>query len=420
MRLGVFALLLAAGSPWVSAADSVSSIDDKSTHQHATTIKMGADAPTINAFCLNAKGHIVAACGQGPGELRILDDAGNNIRAWDVEVKPEAVSVKADQSILVAGEGKVFHYAADGELLASAMSPHAEKLKADDAELRKAAIASLKSTSSRGSLVARIRTYETIIKQIEDRAEEKELTASEKQMLQMLPDTLAIYKEQLAGLGDDGDESKGPSEEAIQRQVGVLIKTKMRISSICSSQDAVFVTTRAMTGYGYDIWKTDAKLAGGETIVTGLRGCCGQMDVQCCEEGIFVAENSADRVVHYDLNGKEISHWGKSDRKGIDGFGSCCNPMNVCFDKEGYVYTAEASLGRIKKFDTSGKLVSFVGDVNLVPGCKNVSIAVSPVNGNIYMLDLTRNHIVMMQPKSDAEPTSRTAAIALESRENEE
>ncbi len=407
----LFALTLCALSSSIACGvDSVSSIADKSTHKTAKTISMEKGAPTINAFCLNAEGLIVAACGNGPGELRILDDEGSVISSWEVAVKPEAVNVKMDQSILVAGEGKIFHYSPDGKLLATAESPHALRLKGDDEELRKAAIASLKQTSGRGMLEARIATYESIISQIEKRAEEKELTAAEKQMLATLPDTLEIYKEQLASLGEDDDGEKGPTEEAIKRQIGVLVKSKMRISSICSSKDAVFVTTRALTGYGYDIWKTDAKLDAGEIIVEGLRGCCGQMDVQCCEKGLFVAENSADRVVHYDFNGKEISHWGKSDRKGVDGFGSCCNPMNVCFDSEGFIYTAEASLGRIKKFDASGKRVAFVGDVDLVPGCKNVSIAVSPVNGNVYMLDLTRNHIAMMQPKAESQ-TNRTAAL---------
>ena len=78
------------------------------------------------------------------------------------------------------------------------------------------------------------------------------------------------------------------------------------------------------------------------------------MDVQCCKKGLFVAENSRDRVVHYDIDGNEITKWGKSDRTGIDGFTSCCNPMNVCFDASGDVYTAEASSGRIKRFDSNG------------------------------------------------------------------
>jgi len=124
-----------------------------------------------------------------------------------------------------------------------------------------------------------------------------------------------------------------------------------------------------------------------------------------------VAENSRHRVVHYDVDGKELRTWGKGDRKGLEGFTSCCNPMNVCFNKNGEVFTAESSSGRIKRFSPKGEFVDHVGDVKLVPGCKNVSIAVSPLDERIYMLDITRNHIVLMERKANetSEATSQNA-----------
>ena len=73
--------------------------------------------------------------------------------------------------------------------------------------------------------------------------------------------------------------------------------------------------------------------------------------------------------------------------------------MNVCFNGAGEVFTAESGTGRIKRFTADGEFVSYVGDVELVPGCKNVSIAVAPDTSRIYMLDLTRNHIVRMETK---------------------
>ncbi|MCP4777245.1 MAG: hypothetical protein GY880_23740, partial [Planctomycetaceae bacterium] len=178
--------------------------------------------------------------------------------------------------------------------------------------------------------------------------------------------------------GDDQKEKADtePTEAQITSLVDSMIRTKMRVSSISSTGDHLFVTTRGTTGYGYDVWKMNLQFKNAEVIVSGLSGCCGQMDVQCCESGIYVAENSRDRVVHYDINGTEVNKWGKSDRTGINGFTSCCNPMNVCFDEKGHVYTAESGSGRIKCFDSKGQLVSYVGDVDLVPGCKNVSIAV--------------------------------------------
>ncbi|HBE68248.1 MAG TPA: hypothetical protein DDW52_08885 [Planctomycetaceae bacterium] len=419
MRSTILGTVLCIVAAVASAADSVSSIESKSTHRQATTIKLADDAPTINAFCLNAQGEIVAVCGSGPGELLIIDDSGEVTKNWEVDVKPEAVNVRPDGTLLVAGEGKLFHYDRSGKLLKTATSPHAARLKSDDEELRKSAIASLKQRGGRSMVEARVKSYKSLIEQLEKMSELRELTEAEKSTLQAISDLNERYTLQLEAMGDD-DEEKGPTEEAIQQQIDVLIRSKMRISSVCSSADAVFVTTRALSGYGYDVWKTGADLSGGEIIIEGLRGCCGQMDVQCCQRGLFVAENSADRVVHYDFDGTKITQWGKSDRTGIDGFGSCCNPMNVCFDGSGHVYTAEASLGRIKKFDATGNLIDFIGDVDLVPGCKNVSIAVSPVNDNIYMLDLTRNHIVIMQPKTASDTVKRTAALETGARDNEQ
>ncbi len=402
MRSILFSLVVVLATQYSSAATTAKSIDDLSTHHQVAVIKIAdQDNPMkINAFCLDAKGRIVAACGTGPGEVRIVNDDGDILQSWKVEVKPEAINVADDGSILVGGEGKLFRFDGQGRELQSADSPHAQKLRDSKQELRKLAISYL--DRKRRPLQSRIAAYENMIKQLEQRAEKSKLNESEQRMLtELLPKMLDRYREQLAAQQADENEDKGPSEEAIQAQVDTLIRSKMRVSSISSSGDHVLISTSAIEGYGYDIWKMSDKFTDGEVIVTGLRGCCGQMDVQCCKQGIFVAENSRDRVVHFDFDGQEITHWGKSDRTGINGFSSCCNPMNVCFDSNGHVYTAESSVGRIKQFNAQGELLAYIGDVDLVPGCKNVSIGVSPVNDNIYMLDLTRNHIKLMQPKPE-------------------
>ena len=56
-------------------------------------------------------------------------------------------------------------------------------------------------------------------------------------------------------------------------------------------------------------------------------------------------------------------------------------------------------MGRIKRYSVDGELLDLVGKVELVPGCKKVSIAVGPSGDRVYMLDITRNHIVMMERK---------------------
>jgi len=385
------------------------SIDEQATHEQVATVTLQSDDQPlqINAFCLNQKGQIVAACGNGPGKIQIANDEGTVLQSWDVSVKPEAVNVATDGTILVGGEGKLFRFSADGQELQQGDSPHAEALRKGTETLRQEAIAYLnRSVSSLGN---RITSYERIIEQLETKAKRTELNEAEERMLEMLPATLERFREQAAE--QEGEAAKEPSEEAIQQQVANLLRSKMKVSSVSSDKDHVYVATRGLTGYGYVVWKMQNDFSGGEVIVEDLRGCCGQMDVQCCQQGLFVAENSRHRVVRYDADGNQTTTWGQRDRTGVEGFSSCCNPMNVCFNGSNEVFTAESGTGRIKRFDADGKFLSYVGDVDLVPGCKNVSIAATPNSDRIYMLDLTRNHIVVMKTRSQ-QPSDKEVAAA--------
>ncbi|MCA9050617.1 MAG: hypothetical protein KDA89_17890 [Planctomycetaceae bacterium] len=352
------------------------------------------DQSPINAFCLNASGQIVAACGQDSGRIRIVDDNGTVVRSWKVAVRPESVSVAGDGTILVGGEGRLFRFDNRGKILCEAESPHMNALKINRESLRKEAVRQL--TAATGNLSLRITSYERMLKMLEDKGSKADLNSSEKQVLEMLPALITQYKSMQKKQEEPGEENKGPSEDEIEAATKRLVQSKTKISSISAGDDFVYVATRAVEGYGYAVWKLGKDFTGGEIVLDGLSGCCGQMDVQACAAGLFVAENGRHRVVKYDHAGKGLCQWGKRDRTGIDGFTSCCNPMNVCFNSTGEVFTAESNTGRIKRFSSDGELLAYVGDVELVPGCKNVSIAVSPNSDRVYMLDLTRNHIVLM------------------------
>ena len=80
-----FALCMIACLSGSAVADirTPESIDADATHQQVAIIRVSADevpAMPINAFCLNRKGQIVAACGSGPGEVRIINDDGKVLR----------------------------------------------------------------------------------------------------------------------------------------------------------------------------------------------------------------------------------------------------------------------------------------------------------------------------------------------------
>jgi hypothetical protein len=258
-----------------------------------------------------------------------------------------------------------------------------------------------------------VKTYETIISQLEQRKQEGKLAAQEEQILASLPKTLEIMKKQLAEQPEQERGEPKVDEKQVESQLKLQMDRKMRVSSISADSKHVYVATYAIEGYGFNVWQLDRDFKNGKVIVDNLRGCCGQMDVQVNDDGIFVAENSRHRVACFDAKGELKTAWGKRDRTGADGFTSCCNPMNVCFNKRGDVYTAESSSGRIKRFSADGQLKDFVGDVKLVPGCKNVSIAVSPDGDRVYMLDITRNHIVLMKKKSEQPAEEKTPEVTL-------
>jgi sugar lactone lactonase YvrE len=407
----IFRVVAAFAAPAESAAEvaepKLSDIDERATHQQSEIIQIKQgddDTMKVSAFCLDAQGNILAACGDGPGEIRVINPAGKLVSSWKIDVKPEAINTAPDGTILVGGQGQLFRFAADGSLLKQVESPHAIDLKEQREELRSQAKQALKQQSN--SLEARIESLESIIAQLNEQKEKGELSADHQRLLDMLPKQIEQFKELQKKQGNKPEPQL--DEKQIEQQVSSLAQYKLRISSITADDKHIYLATPAIKGHGYQLWRMNGEFAEPTVLVTNLVGCCGQMDVQVGSAGLYVAENARHRVVRYDTDGKQSATWGGRDRTGDNGFTSCCNPMNVCFNKQGDVFTAESNTGRIKQFDADGNFKAFVGDIKLVPGCKNVSIAVSPDEQRVYMLDLTRNHIVVMQRKE----AGKTAAVA--------
>lgn len=409
--LSLFAILAMASTAFAQAEESAipesEGIAAKSTHEQVALIKVTENEPslTLNTFCLDKQGRILAGCktapkpdGMSEGVIRVHDADGKFLSSWKVPVNPEAINTAPDGSVLMAGDGKLFRFDSSGKMLKEAKSPHYDELKNGTETLRKEVIQQSKQQTL---------NYDAILKNYTARLEalkkKENPTATDKRMIAAYERNVATFKDAM----EKANEQAEPSQEEVDRQVTAMIKAKSAFSSISSDGKNVFIATRALAGYGFAIWRTDLEFANGERIVTDLRGCCGQMDVQASPAGVYVAENSRHRVVCFDDSGKELLTWGKSDRKGLEGFSSCCNPMNVCFGSKGDVYTAESTSGRIKRFSAKGEFLDYVGDVNLVPGCKKVSIAVSDDADRVYMMDITRNHIILMKRKSADNTTAR-------------
>ncbi|MEW4565587.1 hypothetical protein AB1K70_23905 [Bremerella sp. JC770] len=400
-----------AAAPAAVTVEEPIDIDEKSTHEQVQLIEVPKTAK-LNAFCLDTQGQILAACGNGPGEIRVMDANGELLTSWEVSIKPEAINTAPDGTILVAGHGKLLRFSPEGKLLKEADSPHAIAVQENEEALRKEAETQVnRPVASLGTI---IESYKRMITQLEEKQKNEELNEQEVRLLQILPENVEKLEERKKQEDEAAESKEKPDNTAkIEQALNSLKVRKLRIASISTDGKHVYIATPATLGYRFEVWQTSLDFTGGEKVVTELRGCCSQMDVQACESGIYVAENARHRVACFQPNGEMVNEWGKRDRSGKDGFTSCCNPMNVCFNKNGDVYTAESNTGRITRFSADGEFKEYVGDVKLVPGCKNVSIAVSPDNDTVYMLDITRNHIVVMKRKaqSPTEPSTEVTSV---------
>jgi len=416
--------------PWPSfatqedAASSETAIATPTHHQTGLIKANIAGLPnrSLKCFCLTPDNRVVAGCAGGEGELRVFDEAGEFVESWNAPFEPEAIYVRADGKIFVAGAGKLARLSSTGEIELEQPAPHAASMSANLDKIRADVVEQHKRQAE--MFVRQTEQYDEMIKRTEKQAAELEKqladlgetsNAAEKQRLEQQLAVQQQMKQQYEQVKKQWDEMiaqrkpKELTESEIDELVKQSIQYKQQASSISATEDEVFLATHAAVGYGFDVWKMDADFAGGETIITGLSGCCGQMDVKASDDGLFVAENSKHRVCRYDRDGKLICNWGHGARTGIEGFGSCCNPMNVAFGPEGVVYTAEDNTGRIKRYSPDGKLLGLVGSVDLVPGCKNCSIAVNSDGSRVYMLDITRGHIVRMEPYKPGEAPAPAA-----------
>lgn len=381
------------------------------THQQTAIIKVVDDQNSTQpllTFCLDKTGRILAGVGSATGEIRVYDADGKYLASWKLPVVPEAINIGPDGLIYAAGKGQLLKLDAQGQILLQKESPHAAAVKANAAKLREQVLAQGKQQAE--SIANACTVYEKQIATLKEQIEkltakgEATLTDVEKQRLATTKQSLNAYEQQLKVYQQylKTNPVKELTEEQVQQQVQRMSESKLRLSSIAVSGQDVFITCSALVGYGFEVWRTDVQFTGGEQIIGQLVGCCGQMDVRANPDGVFVAENARHRVSRYDRLGKKQLDWGQGERTGVEGFSSCCNPMNVAFGPGSEVYTAEATTGRIKRFTASGQYLGLVGQAELVPGCKNVAIAVSQDGSRVYMMDLTRTHIVLLTKKPAA------------------
>lgn len=382
----------------------------------------------LQTFCLNKEGLIFAVVGparsygaklegkNNSAEVRVFDADGKELRQWPVDFAVQSIAISPSGNVFVAGNGQIAKYDAEGKLLKSVDAPHIASLLKNSAKLKEEAEAALEEEKEQ---------YEEQVKELKEQTDaQQKLIDEQKAALEAKPEAqqTAAAKRQLRtmelSLKNQQAQNKAllqfykqRSERSVDDVIGEVTGRLKIVNALGATDQDVFIASGVVKGYGYAIWRTSHDLEGAQQIVTGLSGCCGQMDIHCCNDHVFVAENSRKRVLQYDREGKKISQWGEGTRDGGTGagFGGCCNPMNVCFGSGGEVLTSESE-GYIKKFTKEGSFLGIVGQAKVSGGCKNVAIAMSPTGDKAYFFDLQGSRIVILDKKTEADPSKDNPA----------
>ncbi len=380
----------------------------KSSHVQTSTFtpQINEQDALLSTFRVSENGNIVACVSpqrkhirrgaktetQGAdyaGYVQVYSPELELLKEFGLSFLPTALDLDKSGNMFVGGGGSVYKLSEAGELLAKCESPNQagvdlEKLKQkirDDLDKQQK---QLKKSFERqiASLTERI---DELKESVEDGEELKKRDARKlKRLEKQLKDT-AAYLEQNSEVSDE--------------QVDAQLNRSTRVTAIAVTEKDLFVATSSQAGFGYEVYRFDQDIENGEKVLNGLRGCCGQMDIHAVEDRVAVAENTNYNVAVYDREGNELSRFGERLSGDNQGFGSCCNPMNVLCCPNGDYLTAESSVGKIKRFNADGELIGYVGDAKIGGGCKHVAIGFDTNLDRYYVQHEDSNTICVLNKK---------------------
>lgn len=426
VTLAVLGLMLIAG-PVVSTANAGDAEKEfATTHKQVRIIKPMHDGKAIqlNTFCLDRDGNIVTCVGgtapeyvmnpDGSQQVRVVNmpnlvqvysPEGELLRATETVFRPTAVNVSPDGMIFVAGDGKIAKIGADGKIIQTVDSPHIGDIESFKQRIVEAAKKQAEENVTRYR--QQITTIAERIKTISDKPE-AERTEIETKRLATFEQQKALYENQLKVM-EKQEVSEASTNAAVTRKLG--------ITALAVTSKDVFVCSVSVEGTGYEVWRSTHEFSEPVRVVTKMGGCCGQCDIQATESHLVLAENTKFKVALLDRDGKRVFDFGKGDRKAVDGFGSCCNPMNVRCCDNGDILTAESSIGTIKRFNDKGELVGVVGKARIGGGCKHVALGYDSKRDRYYMMNVDRDHICVMLPNAEAPELTSEEQMAKTARE---
>jgi sugar lactone lactonase YvrE len=360
----------------------------RASHEQVSVIKIESQAKgeMVHNFCLNLDGNLLVCCGDdrmetkldpdtkkvttvkvgAPSEVRVFSPDGKQLRAWSVNMQPQAICVHGDGTIFVGGEGRLVNLSPEGKILSSGDMPGAAKKPKAEPEAPK--------------------------------------TAEQPPKTESKPKSGGFFSSliQALGLGESDPEASSSLSAEERAEIAALRERSQReITGMAVSDQDLFVACRSSEGLGYVVWRMDLNFQNPKLVVTQLSGCCGQMDVQAHDGELWIPENSRHRVNRYDRDGKLLASFGKDDRKAASGFGGCCDPKNVRFSSNGEMYTSESGPPVVvKRFSPDGKFLGVVGIPKFESGCVRVSVEVSKDGKQVYVLNTDDNAIHVLAAKS--------------------
>lgn len=363
--------------------------------------------PALKTFYLSYDGTILAGLSANDQHaLQFLSPDGKLKQQVDLQFEPQAINQAPDGMIFVAGPGKLAKVSQAGKLLTSVDAPWL----GDPEELKKEVIAEMKERYA-----GIIENYQSTLDRLEARIEKIESEVEEgEEPSERTKKRLTALKKQRDTQQSQIDAIEESLESSTTGNIDAMVASRTSSTGIAVNSKDLYVCASGK-GFRYEVWRMDHDFESPEKVVKTLGGCCGQCDIQCDEENLVVAANTEFAVQIRDRDGKKISKFGQ--RGGQEGFGSCCNPMNVKVMSDGDILTAESSIGWIKRFNREGELEAIIGKAKIGGGCKHVPIGFNEDLDRYYMLYEDRGEICVLDSKASITGPTEDEISAKEARE---
>ncbi len=390
----------------------------KPTHKQVKRLKV---ASTLNNFCLDSKGRILACCTDKT--IRLLTQQGKELDSWTLAFQPQAIAAcKKDDTVFVGGEGKISKLDANGKVLLTKEFPRPMTDEELEEAVREQVDSQVKAmeayTKGINAQLAALKKGQGE-EQTDDKGDDSDdegtaaaenplscvagMSSSEAGMQLQFKDNTPVEK-QIAALQFYSKmmSQQYAGRESMEKQVRARLKNSSQTSSytgVAVGEEDLFIVCSA-PGYTYSAWRTNHDLDEPKLIVKGLRGCCGQMDCQTDGRDLWIPVNGEHLVYHYDRDGKVLKTFGKRDAEAADGFGGCCEPKNLRHGEDGYVYCAQSGPPVcVKRYTPDGKFQDVACFPLYETGCVRVSVDLA--DDKIFLLSPNEGAIYVFAPAQE-------------------